>query len=382
MRTSEILRAAARALATPGGRPPRLRRVAVLDGSPRTRVVRARLDDDAAGLKAGSTVVVKAHVEATVWSSELREPAALDLLTGLDGGHGPRLVAVADDSPVMVLEDLGSGLPDVADALLGTDPGQAESAVLAWARATGRLHAATVGADEAFDRALHRHAGRLGRPTPPVEDMPSALLIAAEKWADLLPGIGIEARAETLEAMRGLTALLGGGPDARALTPSDACPDNNVLRAGVLVLLDFEGAQVRHVAWDVAYLRVPWPSCWCSWRLPDDVARRAQHVWTEQVAGVVPYVRTPAFTRDLEVAEAGWAAISVGWFLDGALTGSGRATRRTPGRRALIQHRLGRLTQLTDPRLAPLVATAALLRAELGRRWQTTSLDLARPFRR
>ena len=88
-----------------------------------------------------------------------------------------------------------------------------------------------------------------------------------------------------------LSSLLGGGPGVRALTPSDACPDNNVLRGGDLVLVDFEGAQVRHVAWDVAYLRVPWPSCWCSWRLPEDLAARAHGVWTEQVAVVAPYVR-------------------------------------------------------------------------------------------
>ena len=39
-----------------------------------------------------------------------------------------------------------------------------------------------------------------------------------------------------------------------------------------VVLVDFEGAEWRHVAWDVAYLRVPWPTCWCSWRMPDAVA--------------------------------------------------------------------------------------------------------------
>ena len=48
---------------------------------------------------------------------------------------------------------------------------------------------------------------------------------------------------------------------AEALTPADACPDNNVLIGRRRVLIDFEGAQWRHLAWDVAYLFVPWPTC-------------------------------------------------------------------------------------------------------------------------
>ena len=58
-------------------------------------------------------------------------------------------------------------------------------------------------------------------------------------------------------------------PGHSALSPCDACPDNNVRSdSGELSLVDFEGAAFRHVAWDVAYLTVPWPSCWCCWRIP------------------------------------------------------------------------------------------------------------------
>jgi hypothetical protein len=31
------------------------------------------------------------------------------------------------------------------------------------------------------------------------------------------------------------------------------------------------------VAWDAAYLTVPWPTCWCSWRLSDASALGATH---------------------------------------------------------------------------------------------------------
>ena len=58
-----------------------------------------------------------------------------------------------------------------------------------------------------------------------------------------------------------------------ALSPADACPDNNLLTDRRLRLIDFEWSEVRHPAWDAAYLAVPWPTCWCSWRIPGRVRR-------------------------------------------------------------------------------------------------------------
>src|SRR2546429_3760393 len=88
------------------------------------------------------------------------------------------------------------------------------------------------------------------------------------------PIVDVDVPTHALDELRGLGSRLScAGP--AALTPADACPDNNVRTAGGLVLIDFEGAQWRHIAWDVAYLAVPWPSCWCAWQLPADVAARA-----------------------------------------------------------------------------------------------------------
>jgi Phosphotransferase enzyme family len=58
----------------------------------------------------------------------------------------------------------------------------------------------------------------------------------------------------------------GSGPSA--LTLADACPDNSIRTTRGYLLIDFEEAEWRPVAWDVAYLTVPWPSCWCCFTLP------------------------------------------------------------------------------------------------------------------
>ena len=98
-----------------------------------------------------------------------------------------------------------------------------------------------------------------------------------------------------------------------------------------VVLVDFEGAQWRHVAWDVAYLTVPWPSCWCSWRMPSDVVERAVERYRARIESALPYVRTPQFRHDLAAATAGWALISTSWFLPNA---SGTIGRRRTGARS------------------------------------------------
>ena len=160
---------------------------------------------------------------------------------------------------------------------------------------------------------------------------------AGDALAADLPLLGFHPSEQALAELRGLDGLLGGPPQAWALTPSDACPDNNRLTADGLVLLDLEGAQLRHVAWDAAYLLVPWPSCWCSWRLPADVAHAALESWRAAVA--LPYAHDPAFEDDLRTVSLGWAMTSAGWFLQRAVQDD-HPHPAAPTRKAIVQHRL------------------------------------------
>ena len=101
--------------------------------------------------------------------------------------------------------------------------------------------------------------------------------------------------------------------------------------------------------------------------MPADLADRAVRTWRDAAGVTIPAVHEPGFDADLEVAEAGWAAISTSWFLERALaeadspSGPGRSDpgRVAPNRRAVIQHRLGRVAAGTDPRLAEWRAVAS-----------------------
>jgi hypothetical protein len=178
-------------------------------------------------------------------------------------------------------------------------------------------------------------------------------------------------------ALRALPGRIGG---VVALSPADTCPDNNVETPDRLVLVDFESATVRPVVWDLAYLVVPWPSCWCAWRLPDALTMEALAEWRASSGLSVSAL-------DIGRAVIVWAFVTTGWFLDGALDGvpgMGRDDRTGPPRRAVLLHRLGLLTGAVPSPLAPVadlidpkLRTLAIRpRATLIRRWGEHELPL------
>lgn len=334
-----------------------------LGGSKRSRVRRV--------LTGGRSLIVKEYLAAG--EGWVRESAALSVLPA--GVRAPRLVAAGAEPPIVVMSDEGSG-GSVADALLGRDRATAADAVCAWATAIGALHRETRDSRPAFQAALLSRAGDL-----PVAE--STLATELDDTARVIgergPGLGAAIPDGALDALRGLATRLGGETHA-ALTPGDACPDNNVRTGDGLALIDFEDAQWRHIAWDVAYLIEPWPTCWCAWRIPDDLAARALDAY--RAACDCSYVATDAFLRDVEAAATGWAFVTGVWFVARALAEDGPAAppeKPSPARRAMLMHRLGRAAiWAPDPALG---ALAANLHETLAARWGNVTLPYAPAFR-
>jgi hypothetical protein len=337
----------------------RLEFVGLLGGSSRSRVCRIHAD--------GRPLIVKEFTGSD--EGWVRESAALSVLPARV--RAPRLVAAGAAPPTVVMSDLGTGT-SVADALLGRDPAAAADAVLAWATAIGVLHRATVGSREAFRDALGARAGD----TPvPDSTLPADLENAADVVAGHCVQLGVDVPAHALEELRALGTRLGAEGLA-ALTPADACPDNNVRTEDGLALIDFEGAQWRDVAWDVAYLIVPWPSCWCSWRIPADVAERAVDAY--RAAFAAPEVDSTGFRADVDAAAIGWAFLSTSAFLPRALLDTPPSTKQAPTRRALLLHRLDQARRSTGtPSLAEL---AGRLHQALTARWGAVTLRYAPAF--
>ncbi len=164
---------------------------------------------------------------------------------------------------------------------------------------------------------------------------------------------------------------------ADVLSPGDTCPDNNLIRDGHVTFLDFEFAEVRHLAWDVAYLRVPWPTCWCAWHLPPKVSQQAVTEYRNQARSTLTFVGSREFDHDLDLATLAWCLESAGTFLQGALSQAAaeETTQRRLGRRLLVQNRLALASSSSvDTELAEL---AGRLHAALLEKWGPVSLDLA-----
>ena len=361
--------AAGAALAETWG-PVQVRPVAELGGSTRSEVWRVRVQAQRPLRNAPRSLVVKRYLaeNPAPWAREVSGLETVD-----DPAIAPHIHGVLPDAKLVVLEDLGKG-STVADALSGHSPSNAARAVYAWTDVMARLHVRTTDRGAAFAERLGRRA-----PNAPAHAVPAMLDTATTALEGQLGTLGLTAPSGSLEMMRGLGERLG--LDGRAaLSPADACPDNNIRRRQGLALIDFEASEYRHIAWDVAYLLVPWPSCWSSWRLPDRIATTAFERYRRQVVHALPYVGTDEFVHDVRLAVLGWTIATTPWFLPRALTGSHETLLQpTPSRRAMILHRLSLSTTLGGP--APLVKLAHVLEQELRRRWGDQPLAMAPAFR-
>ena len=298
-----------------------------------------------------------------------RERAALHALDGASGT--PALVAEGNDPPCVVMAYL-DGTGSLADALLGTDRDVAQEALLRWAEALGTLHSAgTPRTRAAFAKALAERAPELE-----ARSLAGDFASAAQQYAETLDELGLPPHREALEELRMLPSRLED-PRHEVLSPADACPDNNVIAAERMHLIDFEHAELRHRAWDVAYLRAPWPSCWCAWLIPEAAGEAAVAKYRETAGDAAS---GPDFVAALDLATLGWRAMTPAWFIAGALANDdSEVAPRRPSRRAFVLHRLSAVAA-SDAQPA-LAAMASDLCAELRDRWGDVPLELAPAFR-
>lgn len=265
--------------------------IETIRGSERSAVLRVRASGPDWG--GPETLIVKRFPAAGEgWA---RESSALSSLPA--GLPAPRLVASAPEPPLVVMTDVGAG-PSVANTLLSGTPEEATAALDGYVDALAAFHLGTLGLREIFRSRLVASSGG----SAPQTTAPKFVARAAADLGQWCDRLGVPVPDGALKALAGLPdQISASGPSA--LTPADACPDNNVRTSdGGYLLIDFEGAQWRPIAWDVAYLTVPWPSCWCSFRLPEAVSDRAVARYRSAVAERLPYVATEAFGADIAAA--------------------------------------------------------------------------------
>ncbi|MGH3436703.1 MAG: hypothetical protein ACRDRN_09570 [Sciscionella sp.] len=220
------------------------------------------------------------------------------------------LYAHGGDEQVLVLEDLGAA-PTLEDKLLGGDARAAEQALLGWARALGRLHATTAGREADFDALMRRQHHSADE-----QSMLSTAVDSARELPALLERtLGVRETAATSQFVERAAGLLSGGRH-RAYSPADVCPDNNLIADVGARFLDFEGGCVREALLDVGYLLVPFPSCWCSFALPDGMSAAMLAVWRAEVVGAWPDLADDD-QLDVQLLDARlfWVWLSTWWLL-------------------------------------------------------------------
>jgi hypothetical protein len=261
--------------------------------------------------------VPQSHREVP-WSSELRArlgspgqatPLASSprsLVWKVDLAGTPAVVKQVVDGPgasgryereLVALRLAARADPPVVPALLGADPGQrvlvlewlsgrrpAADWVVGYAAALARLHAVATVDD----------AGTLPRwPGPGGRDIAAFLGLATALGARVPPRVPGE-----------LDDLVGRlrQDQGHALLHGDPCPGNDLHTSGGVRFVDFERAALGSGLVELAYLRIGFPTCWCSAALPAPLLARAEAAyraaWRAAGGGDVP--------GDLADACAGW----------------------------------------------------------------------------
>ena len=164
---------------------------------------------------------------------------------------------------LLVLEDLGDE-DSLVDALLGCDAAKAEAALIALARALGRMHATTSARlDE--HRRLRSNLGLLGG-----EAIIDATRLAS-RFKDALCTVGVRLPAGAAEDVQRVVARISKPGPFLTFVHGDVCPSNERLRGESLVLLDFGTGGLRHALLDGVCGHMAFPTCWSARRLPGTI---------------------------------------------------------------------------------------------------------------
>jgi hypothetical protein len=330
-----------------------------LGGSDRSVVARARVARNPFSLP--RTLVVK-HYPGEVPSGRTDpfpfEVASCQLFTSMAPELRPSPVLIAHDpaSRLLVMEDLGRS-STLADKLFGPDGAAAQRCLLSWARALGRMQAATAGREKDFGALLRRLGERAWR-DPMADEARAAFAGVAELLREEL---GVVASPAAVQEAHD-TARLLGGTRYRAFSPSDTCPDNNLVTSKGVRFVDFEWGCFRDIALDAAYFRVPFPGCDASFALPPGMADTLLDAWRNEVAAVWPDLDEPdLLNARLLDAQVLWVWLCTWWLLPRIRTRDGHIGS-DPGRSPRISTALSHYwDQLAiDASVAGMSATADL----------------------
>lgn len=288
------------------------------------------------------------------------EWAALEFLSTIDDVPTPKLLAADWDRRLLITEELPAG-SSLAELLLLEERVAATGALVAYAEALARAHLASFGHLEHYAEAA------TARGLGPVHRCGWAHIADEHGQAGFLSlvddlGLRLAGLAADLAVMQ--ERLFSGR--FVGLVHGDPCPDNVRVAGGRCVFFDFEMAGLGSVALDAAYLKAPFPSCWCFALPPQDVADAATAAY-EHVLEEGGLRLGEEWDASVAAALACWA---VGrWRLIRDAIEQDREWGTTTVRPRLLVW-LAAAAEACEGLLPDLAATCGQLRQVLGRRWR------------
>jgi hypothetical protein len=361
---------AAAALSGASGRPVRLGELAPISNERRRNfIARARAVDDDGRAR---SVIVKmtrlpsydpAAADALASSGLVREWVATATIAARAPGrrHGAALLAGDVERGLLLFEDLGESGSLVGPLLEGS-AAEAEQALTLYAVALARLHGDTA---DCLD--LHRDTFEAvfgaGRPRrPPGWRVETDVATVVSKLGGAPPA----------DELAQLSARLADPGPWQSLVHGDPCPDNALIVDGSVRLIDYEFARPLYALLDAIYWRIGFPTCWCAGRVPDDVARRLDAVYRDELAPAIPQARDDAAYRiELAHMAAVWLFTSLAWRLDAALGEDDTGKWGTWSVRGRLLWYLDFVIEMAGAAdvLPGITVAAQGWRAELRRRW-------------
>lgn len=182
---------------------------------------------------------------------------------------------------LVVMEDLGAGTR-LDHLLLGHDAQAAEAGLLAYAELHGRLHACAMGRQAEYLRIRET----LGVTTSSSRYYTyDGLAPALHAIAELLE---IPLQSAVDDEMAGLTNVMNNPGPFLTFVQADAAPDNILHDGTNWRLIDFEGSRYAHALLEGVYCRMPFPTCWCVYRLPEALMQRAEAIYRAELVRACP----------------------------------------------------------------------------------------------
>lgn len=293
--------------------------------------------------------------------------ASLQFLSTLEtpAPLAPTFYGGVRETGLFVMEDLGEGTR-LDHLLLGNDANAAEAGLLNYATVHGRLHALTIRRQKEYLRL--REA--LGPARPPsiyaLYDWFFSALQSMTKQLGVSLQPGVEAELGELEA-----TLSNPGP-FHTFVQSDAAPDNCLWRGKQLMLLDFEGARYAHALLEGVYCRMPFPTCWCVYRIPEVIMQRAENAYRNELARACPAAADDTlFYRAVVEACIYWALSFHTWLrpLEKMLAQDRHLVALTDRQRSLLYVQAAARASEEFEHLRATGTTLRAIASELATRW-------------